>query len=112
MHLRTSLLEALPGSQVVGDGAPVLPNTLSFMLPPGVQAHTVLPCLDEVGICVSGGSACHSGTASPSRVLTAMGFEPEQALRVLRISMGRGTSQEDIEQLIERLPAIVAEVRR
>jgi cysteine desulfurase len=107
-----NLLGALPGSQVIGRGAPVLSNTLSFMLPTGIQAHAVLAPLDEMGICVSAGSACHAGTLSPSRVLTAMGFNSEEAVRVMRISMGHDTSKQDVERLMELLPVVVAKVRR
>lgn len=104
------LLDALPGSRVVGEGAPRLPNTLSFMLPEGVTAAVIGPLLDAEGICISAGAACHAGTATPSRVLKAMGFSDDEALRVIRISVGRTTTVGDARRLCKTLPGLVAGV--
>jgi len=104
------LLHMLPGSRVIGLGAPRLPNTLSFALPEGVSATAVKAALDAEGICVSSGSSCHEGHDTPSAVLTAMGVGAEEAMRVLRISMGRVNAEEDIKRFVERLPEVVAEV--
>ncbi|MDP6944220.1 MAG: cysteine desulfurase family protein [Myxococcota bacterium] len=103
------LLHLLPGSRVIGLGAPRLPNTLSFALPEGVSATAVKVALDAEEICVSSGSSCHEGQSAPSAVLTAMGIQADEALRVLRISMGRVNSAEDIKRFVERLPEVVAE---
>lgn len=104
------LLHMLPGSRVIGLGAPRLPNTLSFALPEGVSATAVKAALDAEGICVSSGSSCHEGQDTPSAVLSAMGVAPDEAMRVLRISMGRVNTAEDIGRFVERLPEVVAEV--
>ncbi|MGB0590560.1 MAG: cysteine desulfurase family protein [Myxococcota bacterium] len=100
------LLHRLPGSRVLGLGAPRLPNTLSFMLPEGQTSAEVKAALDADGICVSAGSSCHEGHAAPSAVLTAMGISAEEASRVLRISMGRVNTAEDIGHFVERLSAL------
>ena len=104
------LMHGLPGSRVIGLGAPRLPNTLSFMLPEGVEAAAVKAALDAEGICVSSGSSCHEGSTKPSAVLSAMGLSPEECRRVLRISMGRINSAEDIGHFVARLPEVVAEL--
>ncbi len=104
------LLHMLPGSRVIGLGAPRLPNTLSFVLPEGSSAAAVKGALDTEGICVSSGSSCHEGHDTPSAVLTAMGVPADEAMRVLRISMGRVNTAEDIGRFVERLPEVVAEV--
>ncbi len=106
------LLDALPGSRVLGEGAPRLPNTLSFMLPEGVTAAALGPLLDAEGICVSAGAACHAGgQATPSRVLLAMGLSPAEALRVIRISLGRTTTIKDARRLCKTLPRLVASLQ-
>ena len=105
------LMHSLPGSRVIGLGAPRLPNTLSFMLPEGVGAAEVKAALDADGICVSSGSSCHEGSTTPSAVLTAMGLSAEEARRVLRISMGPANSAEDIGRFVGRLPEIVEGLR-
>lgn len=59
--------------------------------------NLVLSC-DLAGLAVSAGSACHSGSSTPSRVLTAMGYEEEEALREVRLSFGDGTTVEEMER--------------
>ncbi len=103
------LMHSLPGSRVIGLGAPRLPNTLSFVLPEGASATAVKAALDADGICVSSGSSCHEGHDAPSTVLTAMGVPADEAMRVLRISMGRLNTAEDIGRFVQRLPEVVAE---
>ena len=105
------LLHRLPGSRVLGIGAPRLPNTLSFMLPEGMTSSALKAALAKEGICVSSGSSCHEGHDAPSAVLTAMGLSAEEAGRVLRISMGPINAAEDIGHFVERLSQLGAEQR-
>jgi len=105
------LLHRLPGSRVLGVGAPRLPNTLSFMLPEGMTSSALKAALGKEGICVSSGSSCHEGHDAPSAVLTAMGLSAEEAGRVLRISMGPINTAEDIGHFVERLSQLGAELR-
>ena len=98
--LQIRLLEALPGAAVAGDHAPRLPNTLSLILPPGARAADVAAWLDERGLCVSGGSACDTGSPKPSRVLTAMGYPPEECFRALRLSLGWSTTAQDLDAAV------------
>ncbi|MEV8516439.1 aminotransferase class V-fold PLP-dependent enzyme [Dactylosporangium sp. NPDC051484] len=70
-----------------------LPNTLNVSID-GARGHDLLAAVPRIA--ASTGSACHSGTHTPSPVLTAMGVHPERALGALRLSLGRWTSPDDI----------------
>jgi cysteine desulfurase len=67
--------------------------------------------LDLEGIAVSVGSACSSGTVSPSASLLALGLSREDALRVVRFSLGRTTIEAEIDRALDALPGVVARVR-
>ncbi|MEU9670644.1 cysteine desulfurase family protein [Streptomyces bobili] len=71
-----------------------LPNTLNVSVD-GALGHELLAAVGQIA--ASTGSACHSGTHTPSPVLTAMGLDPARALGALRLSLGRWTTQGDIE---------------
>ena len=87
-----------------------LPGTLNLSFR-GVEAESLILALDLKGIGASAGSACTSGSLEPSYVLTAMGVPTEWALGALRCSLGRSTSAEDIEWVLEVLPAAVERIR-
>ncbi len=100
--LASSLLEAIRAVRpdaVLNVASPAyrLPNTLSVVLP-GRRATELLARLDEAGVAVSAGSACHSGCDSPSPVLLAMGRTPAEAGSTLRISLARTTTPAEIEE--------------
>jgi cysteine desulfurase len=78
----------------------------------GVQAEELLVVLDELGVCASAGSACASGALEPSHVLVAMGRSRQQAASHVRFSLGRSTTQEDVDQTIEATIEAVARLRR
>ncbi|HEX6784901.1 MAG TPA: aminotransferase class V-fold PLP-dependent enzyme, partial [Sphingomicrobium sp.] len=67
---------------------------------PGVASSSQLVQLDLAGISVSAGSACSSGSMRPSRVLGAMGLNPEVASTVIRVSFGPSTSEADIDRFM------------
>lgn len=93
--LHHRLAGALPGRvHLNGPGAQRLPNTLNVSVD-GVLGHELLASCDQIA--ASTGSACHSGTHTPSPVLTAMGLAPNRALGALRLSLGRWTRDQDIE---------------
>jgi cysteine desulfurase len=73
---------------------------------PVVSGEALLQALDLEGICVSTGSACESGSTEPSHVLLAMGMSKEEAKGAVRMSLGRWTTQEEIERVIEILPEV------
>jgi cysteine desulfurase len=72
----------------------------------------MLVLLDEVGICASAGSACHSGAAVPSHVLAAMGLTPEEAGSCIRFSLSAMTTEDEIAYCTDQIPQIVRRMRR
>jgi cysteine desulfurase len=93
--LQHRLTAALPGRvHLNGPEKNRLPNTLNVSVD-GVLGHELLAAVGEIA--ASTGSACHSGTHTASPVLTAMGLAPTRALGAVRLSLGRWSTQEDIE---------------
>ena len=76
-----------------------LPNTTLFAIP-GVKAETAIIALDLEGIGVSSGAACSSGKVQASHVLSAMAVEPTLARGAIRISVGYGTTESDIDRCL------------
>jgi cysteine desulfurase len=91
------LLEQLSSASVNGAGAKRLPNTINITIPQ-VPADVLLLNLPEV--MMGTGSACSSGTPSPSHVLLSMGLNSELASATVRISLGRFTTEEEIERAV------------
>lgn len=111
--LEEGLRDRVPGVEVNARGAERLPQTASLKLP-GVDPEAALMALDLQGICVSAGSACQSGSTSPSHVLLAMGLVSDSAqpsAAVLRFSLGRTTTEAEILEVIERVPAVIDRLR-
>lgn len=102
-----NLLLAAFGNQVVLNGHPEqrLPNTLNVSFAGRVGAE-ILAGMPEVA--ASTGSACHAGQISLSPVLEAMGVAPETGMGAIRFSLGRGTSEEEIEEVVKRLTHALA----
>jgi cysteine desulfurase len=94
-----------------GDAEKRIPGTLNVAFE-GVEAETLLLLLDQRGIACSAGSACQSGAIDPSHVLKAMGVRRDLALGSLRFSLGRTSTQDDVDALIAVLPECVATARR
>jgi cysteine desulfurase len=93
-----------------GDPVRRLPNNLNVRLD-GIEGEAMILMLDMEGICVSSGSACTTGSLEPSHVLLALGIPAEHARGSLRVTLGRGTSEGDIDRFIEVFPPIVARLR-
>ncbi|MBY0369841.1 cysteine desulfurase [bacterium] len=91
-----ALEEGLTGVSVNGSTAPRVANTSNVRIS-GLVSEVMLSILDLSGVCVSAGSACSSGSISPSPVLLAMGLDKNQARECLRFSWGRDTSPQDID---------------
>jgi cysteine desulfurase len=108
--LRDGLTAAIPKVKVNGHPVNVLPNTLNLSFP-GAEGEAILLYLDLAGIEVSTGSACASGSLEPSHVLLATGVGPELAHGSIRFSLGRLTSEEDVDYIIEQLPPIIKRLR-
>jgi cysteine desulfurase len=90
---------AASGGQVVASEAPRIATIGAYAMP-GVASASQLVQLDLAGISVSAGSACSSGSMKPSRVLGAMGLNPEITGSVIRVSFGPSTTEADIERFI------------
>ncbi|HET7826267.1 MAG TPA: cysteine desulfurase family protein [Anaeromyxobacter sp.] len=110
-RLEAGLLAAVPRARVNGAGAPRLPWT-SSMLFEGCDAETLLMAMDLDGVCASAGSACHSGSTSPSGVLLAMGLSELEARSTIRFSVGWTTTPAEIEEALAIVPPLVERVRR
>lgn len=87
-----------------------LPNTLMICIK-WVEGEAILLHLDALGIEVSSGSACTSGSLDPSHVLLAMGVPVEVAHGSVRFSLGRATTEAEIDRVIETFPAIIRNLR-
>jgi cysteine desulfurase len=109
-RLEQGLLARIQGAHVNGAGAPRLPGTLSLTLP-GVDAEALLIALDLEGICASAGSACHSGSARPSSVLSAIGLSDDEARSTLRLSLGWTSTDDDVDRALQAIPPAAARVR-
>lgn len=109
--LRDGLVAAIPHVKVNGHPEEVLPNTLNISFP-GAEGESILLSLDLEGIQVSTGSACASGSLEPSHVLLATGVGPELAHGSIRFSLGKYTTEEEVRYVIEKLPPIIARLRR
>ncbi|NBR84606.1 MAG: cysteine desulfurase [Verrucomicrobia bacterium] len=106
-----SILNQLPGTEIVGAKHFRLWNTICLLMPEVDCRVRWVVKLDKLGVAVSTGSACASGKEEPSPVLTAMGYTPAQAARALRFSAGWETTREDWEQLLDLLLQAQLEIK-
>ena len=108
LPLRDRLEQALlrvAGARRNGD-APRVPNTTNVSFD-GTEAEELLMALDLEGVAVSTGAACSAGGVEPSHVLRAMGYAPERVQSSLRLSLGRTTSEADVERAAELIASVV-----
>jgi cysteine desulfurase len=110
-QLEHGLLHRVPHSRINGGRAPRTPNTANLVFP-GVEGEALLIALDLKGLACSTGAACSSGAVEPSHVLTAIGLPAEDARASLRFSLGRHTTQTDIDFALRVVPAAVAQLRQ
>jgi cysteine desulfurase len=111
-HLLAERLRATVRDLVVnGDSADGAPHVLSVSVA-GADSEALLMHLDLAGVAASSGSACSTGAVEPSHVLVAMGVPRELALGAIRFSFGRESSAEDVDRVVEVMPAVVAKVRQ
>ncbi len=110
-RLELGLMAALPG--VLRNGHPTerLPHTANLAFT-AVEAESLIVALDLCGVGVSSGAACSSGSLEPSHVLAAMGLPRERVNGSVRFSLGRWTTAEEIDHVLEALPPIVERMRR
>jgi len=109
------VLAHIPEARLMGDPGDVpglrLPGNACFVFP-GCEGDALLMLLDVAGVECSTGSACTSGVPDPSHVLLAMGVDPQDARGALRFSLGRTSTQDDVDALLEVLPGVVERARR
>lgn len=103
-------LRAVPGVTQRGHPTDRLSNTVSFTVR-GCDSMSLMAGLDLEGVCASSGSACAAGSLEPSHVLKAMGVGDSEANALVRFSLGRDTTLEEIERVIEVVPAVVRRIR-
>jgi len=104
--METAIRQTCPGTVIFGGGVQRIPNTSCFAVR-GVPAETALIAFDLEGICLSSGSACSSGKVSVSHVLTAMGVGEDLARCALRVSIGHGTTEAEIEKFVDVWTSVV-----
>jgi len=109
-RLQAGITASVPDAVVNGAGAPRLPGMLSVAFA-DAPSDALLIRLDLDGIAASAGSACAAGSLEPSHVIAALGLPERYRRGVVRFSLGRATTEAEIDDVIRRLPALVASVR-
>lgn len=105
--LRTHLLSHLPEGAYPTVGETDSSSAIIHLSLPTARPEAVLMAFDMAGIAVSAGSACHAGVTRPSEIVMAMGRSEEQALGVLRVSLGHETTRDDIDAFLAALPVAI-----
>jgi cysteine desulfurase len=99
------------GGEIVAHHAPRISTIASYRMP-GISSAAQLIRLDMAGFAVSAGSACSSGSMRPSHVLAAMGYSPDVAAEVVRVSFGWTTTPDDVARFAEAWTRIARDVKR
>ncbi len=110
-HLIGAVLEEIPQAKLTGHPTQRLPNHASFVFE-GVDGNALLMRLDLAGFACSSGSACKTGDPEPSDVLQALGLPRAWALGSLRITLGAGSTVEQVDAFLAALPEIVEQTRK
>ena len=105
-----ALVDSLAGVHFRGARTARLANTIAFTVE-GCDSIALLASLDLEGICASSGSACSAGSLEPSHVMKAMGVAQQEANALVRLSLGRGSSVEEINRIEQVLPAVINRAR-
>src|SRR5437016_3660501 len=100
----------VPDTVLTGHRTERLPNNASFCIP-GTDGESLIVALDLEGFAVSSGSACTSGETEPSQVLLALGLDRELAKGSLRVTVGRSTTDAQVDRFIDTLARVVARLR-
>lgn len=110
-RLEAALLERIPDAVIHGRGAPRAPHILNISVP-GTDSESLLMALDLRGIACSAGSACQSGSVSPSHVLAAIGVPPDLATSAIRMSLGCLSTGACVDRVADVFPMLVEKARR
>ena len=109
--LESALVARIPDAIVHGRGAPRAPHILNISVP-GTDSESLLMALDLAGVAASSGSACQTGSVSPSYVLSSMGVSPDLASAAIRMSLGALTTDDCVQRVSELFPALIGKARR
>jgi len=109
-RLERGILARVDEAGVNGAGAPRVPNTTNIHFD-HIEGESLVIALDLKGLAVSTGAACSSGAIEPSHVLVAMGLRPEQARASIRFSLGKQTTESDIDFALALVPEAVSRLR-
>jgi cysteine desulfurase len=109
-RLEEAILSHVPGTVINGAREPRVPNTTNISFE-AVEAESLLIALDLEGVAVSTGSACSSGTLEPSHVLRAMGLPSPRTQNSIRLSLGAGNTDAEVDFVVSKLPGIVDKLR-
>ena len=108
--LENGLMKTVPRTSRNGSKTHRLPNTsnLSF---DRTEAGAILKQFDHLGLCASSGSACTTGSISPSHVLTAMGLNSARAKGSIRFSLGIYNTEEEVDYVLKHVPPVIQHLR-
>ncbi|WP_345802772.1 cysteine desulfurase family protein [Microbacterium sp. AZCO] len=109
-RLVAGILSSVPDSELLGHPSARLPGN-AHVLFPGATGETLLFLLDQADVAVSTGSACQAGVPEPSHVVLALGRTDAEARQVLRFTLGRTSTDADVERVLAVLPAAVERAR-
>ncbi|MBN8881310.1 MAG: aminotransferase class V-fold PLP-dependent enzyme, partial [Salana multivorans] len=109
-ELEAEVRARIPDVRVSGAAVPRLPGFTHLVLP-GADVDALLFLLDAAGVQASAGSACEAGITQPSEVMLAMGEDERTARSVLRLTLGRTTTRDDVAELLAVLPEAVERAR-
>lgn len=109
-HMEKRILAEISDVQITAAESSRLPNTSSLVIA-GADGETLLMSLDLKGYAVSTGAACSSGNPEPSPVLLAMGLSRSEAQNSLRLSLGWGNTQEEVDAFVDILKVVVQRLR-
>lgn len=113
IKLRDKLIKGvlkIENSHLNGHPTKRLPNNANFWFD-FIEGESLVAYLDMKGVAASTGSACSSESLEPSHVLLAIGLKPHEAQGSLRLSLGRWTTREEVDYVLEVLPEIVSKLR-
>ena len=108
--LEAGILASCPNVRVNGDRAHRLPNTLNVSFE-YVEGEAIAYHLSDLGICISTGSACASGSLDPSHVIRAMGVPFTAVHGSVRFSLSRYNTEEEVDYVLEKLPPVIRNLR-
>jgi cysteine desulfurase len=109
--LEARLMASIPDAVIHGRGGTRAPHILNIGVP-GTDSESLLMALDLAGVAASAGSACQSGSVTPSHVLSAIGAAPNVAVSAIRLSLGSLTTDACVDRVAVLFPALIEKARR